>query len=503
MQFQTHSEFQLNNNFHNIHNKKLLPLLEEVWQCFMNGLYRQTVISTYTSLIYDLLMKVEYLSAAEEDSDATETLRLIKEKRELDPHSSVWENILLEECFNKIGILNHQEIEEISTIKKYRNLAAHPSFIWDNQEITNILIKDIRRETALLCIRYAYDASFSKTPQTSKFEFEYFISELNNLYESYTIDSLKSVIKNRFITKLNNKALIKFIKSLWMICFKVDNEECRKNRLANCRILQIFIDEKPELLTFIIENQDYFFNKLSFNIEKLNYSDSSELIETHRKSCTQRLISFCQANTPLWLGLKNQYKSLLCEATKNYFGNELLSKSIDDSDLTEIQLRLQAKYLSRSPYLFFDNNNFDDYIQALKKIRTNYIPRTGYVDLSVYNYLNSTDLELIIKFCRIQKRTEDIFEFFVEHLSESRQYTQAETNFEIIAPYLSEFSLSNQKNLLLAFERKKDFYNNRRIQYFIQESLKKFSLHSKSDIESLIGIKLINIEKHVDAFFDK
>ncbi|WP_237200318.1 hypothetical protein [Rothia nasimurium] len=500
MSFYYKSEFQLNNNLDRINNKSLIPLLEEAWECFTRGLYRQAITSTYTTLIYDLLMKLEYLSSAEEDADAKNLLDLIVNQRRKDPFSSSWENKLLEGCYEPVGLLNREELQDLFTIKNYRNQAAHPSFTWNDEKLSQVSITNIRRETALLCIRYAYDASFSKHPQSSNFEFDSLISELNTFYNSYSNDSLRSIIKNKFIIKLNEKSLLKFTHSLWSICFKVNNEVCNLNRVSNCKILQIFIDEKPELLDSIIENQDQYFGILKFDLEELDYSNPAELITTCRNSRTHRLISFCQENPNLWTRLKPEYMSLLREATKNYFGDNILHHSRDALSITSTQIKLQARYLSRSSHLLF-TGDFDKYLQSLELIRNNYLPKKGYVNLKIYNYLDDYDFSLIVKFSKLHGRESNIYSFFITHLSGSLQFDQASTNFEIIAPYFSDFSVQNQVELLLAFNECYQLYRNFRIDSFIKEALDSFNFKSLQEIQSLTNDTLDNIKENIDIYF--
>lgn len=91
MTFET--EFRLDENIRNITSSRIKPILEESWLCFNHGLYRTSVTSIYTALIYDLLEKIEYLGSIEDIQSAKDFFTEIITDRKDNPQSPNWEKI--------------------------------------------------------------------------------------------------------------------------------------------------------------------------------------------------------------------------------------------------------------------------------------------------------------------------------------------------------------------------------------------------------------------------
>lgn len=176
MSFET--EFRLDENIRNITSSKIKPILEESWTCFTHGLYRTSVTSIYTALIFDLLEKVEYLGNLENIQSAKDFLTQIIKDRKDNPQSPNWEKDLIVGCAQNLRFLTHSEKEDLLKLKDFRNVAAHPSFSFEDDS-ADIEIENISRETALWCIATAYRISFSKKAIIFKHNLESFLNKTN------------------------------------------------------------------------------------------------------------------------------------------------------------------------------------------------------------------------------------------------------------------------------------------------------------------------------------
>lgn len=109
----------------NVKNQEIQTLLEEVISCYSNGNYRAAIVTLYTTMIYDLLWKINTLSNYYDIAQAKTVMNEISKQKRNAPKSPQWEDTLLKEVKN-INLISNEELEELENLKTNRNYAAHP-----------------------------------------------------------------------------------------------------------------------------------------------------------------------------------------------------------------------------------------------------------------------------------------------------------------------------------------------------------------------------------------
>lgn len=503
MTFET--EFRLDENIRNITSSRIKPILEESWLCFNHGLYRTSVTSIYTALIYDLLEKIEYLGSIEDIQSAKDFFTEIITDRKDNPQSPNWEKNLINGCCERLQFLTQSEREELLQLKNFRNKAAHPSFTFQ-EDSADIEIENISRETALWCIATAYRISFSKKAIIFKHNLQNFLTKSNQYYNEHNNEDYINLIQNVFFRKFTDESLKKLFKTLWKFTFKLDNEDCIKNRPSNRLSLQAIIKyDYSNFIRYINENRNELFSDLDYSLVR-DFAEDGLTVQNFRlntfESRIYSLIRLIQEFPEIWYGLDDEIRQNLRSANEKMFSSHdpLTQKYQGDGSETDSN-KIQIRYICISPYLFIsENRNYNDFITALKTIRKNYIPEGNFVDFSIYNFIAESDFILMLNQAKHYNSEQSFFRFFITHFGESVQWSQARFNYNLIKNYLHELSLSNQKLLIEKINSNNQIYDLNEIQDIISRISQEFNFTSMDDWKAICD-NIDNIESEINYYF--
>ena len=158
------TKFVVEEELEKVKDKETQKLLEEVISCYSNGNYRATIVTLYTTMIYNLLSKINVLSNYYDIPQAKDLIAEISTKKNHAPKSPQWEDTLLQ-GIKRIHLVSNEEYDELQNLKINRNYAAHPivSLKADNT-IDDYEMKSISRETAADMIRKAFEIVFLRDP---------------------------------------------------------------------------------------------------------------------------------------------------------------------------------------------------------------------------------------------------------------------------------------------------------------------------------------------------
>ncbi len=250
------SEFSLENLSEKIHYGKTKDYFREVLSSYHNGNYRSAVVMLWSVAVCDIVYKLQNLIDLYSDSVAKTILDNITLLQERDPKSAAWEIELVDNTYKETNLLNSLEYENLRYLQKQRHLSAHPILNSDRELHTP------NKETVRALIRNTLEDLLVKPP----FYTQKIISELlEDIAESApalnTRDKVKRYVESRYLSRLKPEVELSIYRTLWKLVFKLEDEDCIKNRLINFRTIEVIGNrQRDNILKKIIGDKDYYSN---------------------------------------------------------------------------------------------------------------------------------------------------------------------------------------------------------------------------------------------------
>jgi len=250
------SEFSLENLSEKIHYGKTKDYFQEVLSSYHNGNYRSAVVMLWSVAVCDIVYKLQYLVDLYQDQVAQSILDELTKLQKKDPKSSSWEVKLIEDTHAKTNLLDNSEYENLRYLQKQRHLSAHPILDSDRQLHTP------NKETVRALIRNTLEDLLIKPPfYTKKIIDELLVNIAEAAPAINTRERVKRYLESRYLSKLKPEVELSIYRSLWKFVFKLDNEECTKNRVINLQTLEVIGNRNAEsILNLIIGDKDYYSN---------------------------------------------------------------------------------------------------------------------------------------------------------------------------------------------------------------------------------------------------
>lgn len=320
-----------------VKDKETQALLEEVISCYSNGNYRAAIVTLYTTMIYDLLSKINVLSNYYDVQQAKDLKVEISNQKINAPKSPQWEETLLKGIKN-INLVTSEEFDELENLKTNRNYSAHPivSLKSDNT-IDYFEIKNISRETAADMIRKAFEIVFLRDPVIAININQKIEKDIKKFYDTNGIIGLEDYLYTRYISKMTNKPKEMLFKFLWKMSFIKDDFEYKQayvtSLIALCKSdvsyfsnylknhTELFEKIEPENLTNIEE-----YKKANL---KNDYEIDKTVIIFKNNSRLVNLIYFLE-KLPDFMEILNDYiKGILYDESRHVLRNIFLDSSRD------------------------------------------------------------------------------------------------------------------------------------------------------------------------------
>ena len=119
-------DFSIESSIDKIQNARTKEYFKEVYQTFVNGNYRSSIVMLYSVLICDLVYKLRDLRDIYREVKAKKILDEIEEMQKQNPNSPDWESKLIEFIKTRTSLLEPSDIVAIESLQKFRHLSAHP-----------------------------------------------------------------------------------------------------------------------------------------------------------------------------------------------------------------------------------------------------------------------------------------------------------------------------------------------------------------------------------------
>ena len=250
------SEFSLENLSEKIHYGQTKNYFQEVLSSYHNGNYRSAVVMLWSVAVCDIVYKLQYLVDLYEDAVAKLILDELTTLQNSDSKSSFWEVKLIDDTHAKTNLLDNSEYENLRYLQKQRHLSAHPILDSDRELHTP------NKETVRALIRNTLEDLLIKPPfYTKKIIDELLVNIAEAAPALNTRQKVKKYLESRYLSRLKPKVELSIYRSLWKFVFKLEDEDCRKNRYINLQTLEVIGNRNAgSILNLIIGDKDYYSN---------------------------------------------------------------------------------------------------------------------------------------------------------------------------------------------------------------------------------------------------
>lgn len=249
-------EFSLERITDNIHFGKTKGYFQEVLSSYNNRNYRSSVVMLWSVAICDIVYKLQQLIDLYDDAAAKEILQDVTKIQDRDPKSSAWELKLLNDVRDKTYLLDSSEFEDLIYLQKQRHLSAHPVLNSDRE------LHSPNKETVRALLRSTLEGLLVKPPIYTQRIMQELLEDISE--SSDVLNSRKKVkkhIESRYLSRMTPTVEMSIFRSFWKLVFKVDNEECEKNRTINLYALEVLSNRNIASIPEAIDgDSDYYSN---------------------------------------------------------------------------------------------------------------------------------------------------------------------------------------------------------------------------------------------------
>ncbi|MEE1306314.1 MAG: hypothetical protein U0K68_14390 [Agathobacter sp.] len=455
------NKFVMTEELEKVKDKETQALLEEVISCYSNGNYRAAIVTLYTTMIYDLLSKINVLSNYYDVQQAKDLMVEISTQKINAPKSPQWEETLLKGIKN-INLVTSEEFDELENLKTNRNYSAHPivSLKSDNT-IDYFEIKNISRETAADMIRKAFEIVFLRDPVIAININQKIEKDIKNFYDTNGIIGLEDYLYTRYISKMTNKPKEMLFKFLWKMSFIKDDFEYKQayvtSLIALCKSdvsyfsnylknhTELFEKIEPENLTNIEE-----YKKANL---KNDYEVDKTVIIFKNNSRLVNLIYFLEKLPDFMATLNDYIKSILYDESRHVLRNIFLDSSRDIYN-TEV--------MSPKKPEIEQIKLFAEHLYGIDDIK-NHFNEIG--RLSAYIYEQSIFDKEMIERMYIQASyfgyKKELTEELIKNIAKAGSYAEADDLLENIPTLKRYFDSSDCISLLEEISHNNQFTGNR------------------------------------------
>lgn len=401
-----------------IFDRRTREYFKEVLTSYSIGNYRSSIVSLYITTIGDLLFKMqemtEQIRVLDNENSMVIKYNEIKNDIERNPESPRWENTILEYyCDTNENLLSIATQLSLETLKKTRNLCAHPSF--EGEEDISLSYYNPSQEQTAALIKAIYIDILIKPPFLIGNIDTYFLESLNRTQDVLlpNRNEAKEHLISKFYSKMSKYRLHSIFKSLFKLTFNKSNDIIDNNRNVQFLALDILCD----------------YTIYSNNSERSIYTLLEELN-------TELEIKF-EDIPKLELRLYYLYRFLPRYNGVYNFINQIDKQKLEMiiSDLQDNESNLDFRHYKNDLIMlnYFSSENLVEYMdthkERLRDCDENTI-RELYIQLSTSDEI-------------------DIYDYFIESYGLSRSFHSANNSYKkLISPYYEDFD-SRQLNLLL------------------------------------------------------
>ncbi len=237
-------------NENSIYSSKTRTYFKEVISSYNNETFRSSIVMLYSTVISDLIIKLQELRDTDGDKTAETILSQIESKRIQKSNSGIqydssWEREIVDKIAKQTNLIESHIKIKLDHLHDIRNLCAHPALSSEyelyrpSKEETVAFIKELYQEV-LIKPPYYIGSVFDKLTDD-------LVIQKENFHDDY--DTVKFYLEKRYFNRMPDKMIIQIFKKLWKFVFKKDEDQkCVDNRDINLRCIQVLVNLKKDLL---------------------------------------------------------------------------------------------------------------------------------------------------------------------------------------------------------------------------------------------------------------
>ncbi|TPR26243.1 hypothetical protein DY120_00670 [Apilactobacillus micheneri] len=287
-----------------INSKDTRKIFNEVISSYQNENYRSAINSLYSTVLYDLIYKLKYLSNFYDDSTAENILDKVENKQKENSTNSSWELNLIDDVYKRTQIIDNSLYADIISLKRYRNLCSHPSLVdkkltlpSPNPEIVSGLMNSILVKL------------FNKAPNLISNITDNFTNDISDKKEKLLLDSKfrLNYLKNFYLNNLEIEQEEKLLDNLFKFIFIKTGTPFDENREVNYLVFIDIIKTNEETFMKYLENikcKDLLFKDESGILKKYFsrfIAEFPEFIHHIKEYALNDIINYSRENFIDWL----------------------------------------------------------------------------------------------------------------------------------------------------------------------------------------------------------
>ena len=159
----------------------------------------------------------------------------------------------MKKSWKKTNLIDNIEYTNLEFLQKQRHLSAHP-VLTGNAELHSP-----NKEVVRALLRNSLEDVLIKPPfYTNKILDEILHDISNNSSALQTEKNMKRYLESRYLDRMKSETESQIFKSMWKLVFRLDNEECSKNRLINYSALRVIANRNSNINQLFVSNKEYF-----------------------------------------------------------------------------------------------------------------------------------------------------------------------------------------------------------------------------------------------------
>jgi hypothetical protein len=327
-----------------INSEKTKEYFKEVSSSYFNENYRAAIVTLYSVVINDILIKLEVLDEIYSDSVAKAILDETRTFQESNPTNADWERDIVEKVKIRTSLFDNIDYAHIQALRNDRHLCAHPVIDKDDKLYTP------NKETVASHIRNMLESLFLKPAILSKKILSTILIDISTKKELLIdVESLEKYIKSKYLSNINPTIELSIFRDLWKFVFRLNDTQSIENRLINYRVLNLLYKRNIEACIKKIKSEQEYFSNVSNSKETINFlirflSENEFLYPDFREDVhlfiTKQIKNDISAKTVAWFLSQNYLKHL--EEIKNLISTNFNGQAPYDSEISAYQRLLNV-----------------------------------------------------------------------------------------------------------------------------------------------------------------